>query len=70
MAKMTLEDYTDHSIVEDGGRFSPAEHETWFSFYNDYGNYAFRNWWEVEGERVFKAWVQKNLEEDENWEPI
>ena len=38
------------------------EHETLMSFYDDDGNYQFREWWEVEGRYLFNNWL--NQQED------
>jgi hypothetical protein len=53
--------FTDHSFDPENARV--AEHETMLSFTNDAGNYAFVDWWESEGLKLFELWVDSNLEE-------
>jgi len=36
------------------------EHETLLSFYDDSGNYAFKDWWDVEGSLIFNEWFKKS----------
>ena len=38
------------------------EHETLMSFYDDDGNYAFREWCEEEGSKLFYKWIEKHSE--------
>ena len=36
------------------------EHETLMSFRDDDGNYAFVEWWEEEGSKLFYQWIKKH----------
>jgi len=38
------------------------EHETLMSFYDDSGNYAFNDWWHIEGAVLFNEWLKKSEE--------
>ena len=38
------------------------EHETLMSFYDDEGNYAFRDWWNEEGSSLFLKWCRTSKE--------
>jgi hypothetical protein len=38
------------------------EHETLFSFVNDSGNYAFRDWWDQIGRAAYAKWVEENID--------
>lgn len=38
------------------------EHETLMSFYDDDGNYAFREWWDEVGSNHFLNWMLQNEE--------
>ena len=38
------------------------EHETLLSFNNDGGNYAFNDWWDDEGSKLFNEWCLKSDE--------
>lgn len=56
---MEASDYTDYTRNPSSARVH--EHETMLAFRNDIGNYAFNDWWNVVGEKSFKAWVSEFL---------
>lgn len=51
----------DCTVVEQTTLDIP-EHEILLSFTNDCGAEAFQDWWEDEGEEVFREWALENKE--------
>ena len=62
-AEKTMTKFKDVDLFNHDGYGRPlGEHETLLSFNNDGGNYAFNDWWNIEGSALFNEWCLKSDE--------